>query len=144
MAHYAAAHQGIVIEFDANKLSGPSFLRSADFFGDAHPVQYAETLPTINFYTEEPLQQVTKLILTKSAHWSYEQERRMVVKDRRSSPNLPFAPEYVTAIYLGCRVEHHDRRAILDCLATRTPSVPIFDAKPSALKYGLDFIPVSR
>jgi hypothetical protein len=143
-AHYANAHRGIVIEFDANKLSGDTSLRSVDFFGEALQVQYVETLPTTNFFTEDSVKQVKKLLLTKSSHWKYEQEFRMVVKDRKRSPSLSFTPEYVTAIYLGCRIEDSDRRAVLDCLAARSPSVPVFDAKPSTLKYGLDFTLVSH
>jgi hypothetical protein len=69
-AHYADSHRGIVIEFDANKLRGrlflPNFLHSSNFFGIAQRVQYTDTLPAINFYTDDLLTQAEKLILTKS------------------------------------------------------------------------------
>jgi Protein of unknown function (DUF2971) len=143
-AHYADSHRGVVIEFDANKLVGQILWRSADFFGEANRVQYSELWPTINFYTETSWQQVNKLLLTKSIHWKYEQEWRIVVKDRRLSPKLQFAPEFMTAIYLGCRISDCDRKAILNCVAARAPTVPVFDSKPSANKYGLEFVPISQ
>jgi hypothetical protein len=139
-AHYADSHRGLVLEFDATKLSGqPCHYSSASFFGGAQRVQYTDTLPTINFYTDALDEQARKLLLTKSRHWDYEEEWRMVIMDRTQSPSHSFSPEFLTAVYLGCRTTEADCAAVQKCIQSRGVEVALFRANPSKSKYGLEF-----
>jgi len=132
-AHYAGEHTGIAIEFT---MTQPSHV---GFFGDAHRVKYNRELPVINLYTDDKIYRARAFLLTKSVHWAYERESRIIVKNRNNSPFYDFSPEIITAVYLGCRVTDKDRKFVLECMQDRSVSVPLFQARQSTSGYSLEF-----
>jgi DUF2971 family protein len=66
-AHYADKHKGLCLEFDGSE--------NCNFFGEAMPVEYADFTPVP--LGEDSMKTMTRIILTKSKHWSYEREYRI-------------------------------------------------------------------
>lgn len=97
-SHYARNHSGICIEFNAGVFP----------FSLAKPVQYSKFYPTYRLDMTGAAE-----LLTKSDHWAYEREWR-VVAEERSGPDtwpttikvddgfLSIPPEALTSITVGC------------------------------------------
>ncbi|MGT2429382.1 DUF2971 domain-containing protein [Cupriavidus basilensis] len=66
-AHYADSHKGICLEFDATSV----------FMAHAQEVKYSGERAAINF-TDSKDAMLEKALLTKSDHWSYESEWRLI------------------------------------------------------------------
>ena len=67
-AHYADAHQGICLIFDA----------TTNFFAPAQKVRYPILRPKINPLLDSDDLMMTSALLTKSFHWAYEDEWRLI------------------------------------------------------------------
>jgi len=90
-SHYSDSHKGVCLEFDANV--DPPWLT-------AFPVSYSETIPTLNFYTDNEIERVRAVMLTKAQRWKYEAEWRCV--DVNGGPGLrPFNPDSLTGVVFG-------------------------------------------
>lgn len=68
-AHYADCHKGVCIGFD------PMILKQT--FGDIYDVDYCSKIPEINVLSE-PSVAVKQFYCTKSQHWKYEKEARIM------------------------------------------------------------------
>jgi hypothetical protein len=135
-AHYAGGHDGVCIEFRCTDKS------HVDFFGQAHPVEYRKELPKINFYTTKPNDKLKALILTKSEHWSYEKEWRIIVPDAvRKSRYILVPSGAFAAVYLGCQISKENRDMLLRSISSAP--VRVLQAKRKSDAYGLDFEPIS-
>ena len=89
-AHYADSHRGVCLEFDG----------AGGLMASAQQVTYSLTRPAINHYEDERLTMLAKALLTKSAHWAYEAEWRLLRAD--NGPGVVrFRPENLTGIVVG-------------------------------------------
>jgi hypothetical protein len=83
-SHYSCKHTGICLEFDT----------TGNSFGGARKVTYRDDFPTI---TPALLGNGTALtetiLLTKSQHWSYEAEYRLLLRDRKLDPTFSLTCE---------------------------------------------------
>ena len=142
-SHYAKNHTGAVIEFlSLHEEDSP--LRAAQ------PVHYSKILPRVKFadififdtiHTE-----AHKIItLTKSEAWEYEKEWRVIstLRDKMQSYQLlPFAPEEVGAVYLGCRICKTHKEKIIQITREKYPSAKIFQAEKHQTEFALNFCEV--
>jgi hypothetical protein len=102
-SHYADQHKGLCLEFDT--------MRGIDVFRDALPIRYTKTFPQIDGFKFGSSELVEPILLTKSEHWSYEQEWRIIrVPDGRGVVTLP--PESLTAVIIGARISEKDEIAV--------------------------------
>lgn len=107
-SHYAEKHSGFCLRFAT----------SSEFFAGVRPVHYSDTYPTMDFMRLVEDQSLpseigerakkemeTKLYLTKSKHWTYEQEWRLGRFPLTESTvgNHAFPPETLTGIIFGAR-----------------------------------------
>lgn len=128
-SHYADAHHGICIEFDLEA--------DPKFFEDVRPVCYREHLPCLNLWQDSPQKKAEKSCLTKSCHWSYEEEWRII--DMRNGPQVkPFAPEAISAVILGCRISENDERMVRAWIQDRSREVEVSRANPKDDVYEID------
>jgi hypothetical protein len=134
-AHYASGNSGICIEFCASQL------RHLEFFGNALPVVYQSERNEVNFYRDDPMERVRKHLLTKSRHWEYEQEWRIIVQNRQQQKYVYFDPTLVRAVYLGCRITAEKREIVRGWLSKRaaSPAPRLFQADVSDTEYELVF-----
>lgn len=130
-AHYGDSHRGFAIEFDADH---PFFHRGVNdgYIAVAKPVTYDSKRPAfvmpgqvgedwINLY-------LTRLLLTKSPDWAYEQEWRMLlplneqavwphaISGRNHLFKIP--ADAIQAIVIGNRCDVVTRRDIVDSVKT--------------------------
>ena len=147
--HYTKGHKGAVIEFIA---------QNDNFFCAAKEVTYQDNFPKLfeNFHemsvmisrglTKETKDKIYKTsALTKSSHWRYEKEWRIMFpfsKDNTTAPQaMPFNHGDVHAVYLGCKIHPEKFNEISEILKNDFPLVKVFKAVPNSEKYSLDFIP---
>jgi hypothetical protein len=139
-SHYAQNHSGVAIKFlSLPEVDSPLIV--------AQPVRYSNQLPQASFSNLMDLQQAIKdtretLTLTKSAVWAYEKEWRIVaaLRDKTKSYEiLPYSPEEVGEIYLGCRISELDKTEILDIARARYPKAKVYEAKKHDKEFSLVF-----
>lgn len=146
-AHYGESHQGIVIKFRCLPKKDNALCL-------AQPVSYSETIPylitikdmvdrTCGFGTFDDKEYFRKRALTKSPHWCYEKEWRVIdfdpqIGQDRFTDHL-IHPEEIDSVYLGCRMDDYNRQAIWRLVYTRLPHVKIFQATPDPTKFKLTF-----
>lgn len=94
-SHYATFHRGFVVEFAIPTKGTRASIPDLISLLVPHPVHYSEQRPRIRlgeFHKEEDLQ---NSFLTKSSHWSYEEEERVIGYDR-----LPGISKYARDVVL--------------------------------------------
>ncbi len=120
-SHYSDGHKGFCLEFsrsDENRLKW------------ARPVDYPtnDEFPFINYWKTEPeeqIQEFTKIVLTKSKHWGYEKEWRIVdgpsqVDATYSGHTSTYPDSMLSGIIFGVRMPEKDRKIIIDILSKKT------------------------
>ncbi|WP_177409238.1 DUF2971 domain-containing protein [Pseudomonas sp. Irchel s3h9] len=126
-AHYACSHEGFVIEFDTESAFFNQRRSQKDDFRHLKPVQYSTVRPPLTFDNGN----ITAM-LTKSEHWSYEREWRMMVDLSDSTNTLSFhgktyhlfefPPSCITSVILGARMPEAIRAGFLE-LIKETPTL---------------------
>jgi len=109
-AHYASSHTGFVVEFDP---SHPYFHQQRSDKDDLHHirrVRYCESRPSAPLCNMSAIE----LFLSKSGHWSYEREWRIVRVIQEASTIIQDTPysiglfkmpaTCVKGVILGCRI----------------------------------------
>lgn len=137
-SHYADIHQGIAFGFNSNSYF---FRKRKHHLG---PVNYRENIPIASKLHMADLE---TLLFFKTAHWSYEQEWRVVkpligkkpihVKPiSKDSPYLlwlePFPASMLTSVIFGCRSSQSTRDRALGVLSrTEYSHVTVYQASYS-------------
>ena len=92
-AHYADGHRGFCLEFDTH----------TEMFQFARPVKYAATVPrlkAVDIFVDKPASElVDAWLVTKSAHWAYEEEWRVIHTAPRTAYTYPW--QSLKRVYLG-------------------------------------------
>lgn len=117
-AHYAENHFGFVIEFDTEHEffwhtgGHPNWSRQHETLFELRPVKYQKTVPHLR--PEKPEKALESVVFTKSIHWNYEREWRLVrplaeahnVIQSRSTQIYLFSivPALIRGIRFGCRI----------------------------------------
>lgn len=128
-AHYADKHGGICFEFDGSD--------NCIFFGEAQAVEYKD-------YTQIPLDkakehQMTRVILTKSKHWMYENEYR-IFKPGNAGNHFGFPVELLTGIIFGYKMPEKVRETIKRWAEEGNCQVAYFETHPRVSEYTLDIV----
>ena len=93
----------------------------------------------LNPFTRKVLDTIT---LTKSNVWEYEKEWRIISSLRDKSQTheiLPYAPEEVGAVYLGCKISAGDKAEVIDITKAQYPTARIFQAQKHPEEFRLIF-----
>jgi hypothetical protein len=139
-SHYAQNHTGAVIKF----LSLPEVDSPITV---AQPVRYTTQMPRLTFAAlmdfDKALKDIIKNItLTKSEVWAYEKEWRIIASLRNKTQSyeiLPYAPEEVGAVYLGCRIAKDDKEEIIEVMRHKYAKAQIFQAEKHEREFALKF-----
>lgn len=149
-SHYASEHRGIVLGVTPRSYDSQ--------FSVARPVEYSDYLPLI-LTKEEVAKSYTgqvslgdysqvksileRVIYTKSTHWSYEQEWRMMVGDgfepEKETEFVKFSPLDLDCIILGCRVDDSLCKYCFELRDKRVPHMKLFQAEKAQDRFGLEF-----
>jgi len=126
-AHYGDKHRGLCLEFDGS----PNCI----FFGEAQRVMYSDYTPLP--LDEDLEKQMERVILTKSRHWTYEQEYR-IIRPGQACRSLEYPKELLTGVIFGYMMPGHLRQMIKHWVAEGDCRVAFFEARPKAGEFGLD------
>lgn len=122
-SHYASSHAGFLVEYDTHHPHFHEQVSAEDELRHLRRVLYREARPSM------PAAELNTpaLFLTKSGHWSYEREWRLLraLQDADHVPQVEpavhlfnFPPEAVTAVILGCRCTPQTTSAVREALGS--------------------------
>ncbi len=132
-SHYADSHRGICIGF----YSGPK----DQFFRIFQAVQYQEDYPTTRVY-DDVMQRMEAMLLTKSNHWGYEREYRII--DHEHGPGKKHFPsELLACVILGSKIKEPDRSDVIKWAKAHSAQPRILQAKKAERQFALDLIDVA-
>lgn len=134
-SHYSDGHKGMCIEYDASQ--------EGTLFSEAFKVIYQENYPIVNVMDIGKPKEFSKAFLTKSIHWEYEQEWRILKTPEEGGPGFySFPPELLTGLILGALIPENDRTKILNWISAYPSKINVYQAKISRTKYQLDIEPI--
>jgi hypothetical protein len=118
-SHYSDDHKGYCLEFEASD--------DTPFFGEAQPVIYSDSYPTVDFFQTPSHEQLELIFLTKASHWRYENEWRII--DHTAGPGMREYPEgLMTGVIFGVRLSECHKSDIRKWLAQRNHNVQTYQA----------------
>lgn len=151
-AHYCDSHRGFVVGFE---MEHPFFLSAYGRKGVLHHVRYADERPIFPAPSDpnaEMFFRLNKGVLTKSTHWSYENELRMCADTGAAdgtgvAPNgqelylIKFPPEILREVIFGFRLLPDERTAITKIAQESYPNAQLFQMELSEKTYDLTVSP---
>jgi len=121
-AHYAAAHEGFVIEFDPSSSFFNQRRSDHDEFRHLRRIIYAEERRHLVMGADKDI----SALLTKSSHWAYEKEWRMMVHlidatNKHTSGSktfhlFSFPADAIKSVILGCRMSSATMTEIVEAV----------------------------
>lgn len=130
-SHYADSHCGICIQLTAVADE------TTDFVGSAVSIEYAESIPHVNFYTHEDFEFATASILTKARDWEYESEYRIV---KPESGYLPMPRGQISGVIFGYRASDDDKQEVCQWVDSLGYPVDAYEAVMNESNYSLDIV----
>ena len=147
-AHYAQNHTGCVFRFSCLEACSPRLHY-------AQKVKYVEQFPEIlrrsDFVKKllghsgldpTPRELTNMFLLSKSTHWSYEQEWRAIFSLEDTETGFDFHPlnsNDIDEIYIGCMADDQFVKIIYDIVENSYPHISLFKANIDVQKYSLNF-----
>lgn len=103
-SHYANNHKGMVLEYDFNELYSKEYL---DLLINLHPIFYTNKLLNLAEYdkVKEKIFISTLAAISKSDEWEYENEWRIIIKQKFDDLGLVMPFIKPKGIILGARVD---------------------------------------
>lgn len=152
-SHYGEEHKGICLGFDVNLREGLDGKLIDHFFGAIAPVTYTDQYPVINVLKHHKFEQaflkgdvremaefVSSLMLSKSHHWSYENEIRCIVGPMQGGVGVrSFHPERLREVILGAKVEDDFRKKVVDLVHQYPSDIDLYESRLSESKYELTY-----
>ncbi|ODV43420.1 hypothetical protein AWV79_17340 [Cupriavidus sp. UYMMa02A] len=126
-AHYADSHKGVCLEFDATSV----------FMAHAQEVKYSGDRTAINPYTDSKDAMLEKALLTKSDHWSYEFEWRLI-RYQGGPGAVQFPPQILTGIIFGALTARSTVELVREWVGKRSIPVTLYQATTNNTRYALD------
>lgn len=128
-AHYAGAHTGFMVEFDGSHPFFNQRKSEKDEIRHLRKVEYSDSRPPVLIDEHAAL----RLFLTKSKHWEYEQEWRMMLPLSLAAKVIPGAAggfhlfdyplECIKSVTMGCKMNDADKTRLIDALRGISASV---------------------
>lgn len=127
-SHYSDGHKGFCIEYNRNDENILKWARQVIYPEDDEFLYF-------DYWTVEPKEQIEefkKIVLTKSRHWSYEKEWRIVDKPSHvdncyRGHTITYPDNMLSGIIFGARMPEKDRKTVRDILAKK--SVSFYEAE---------------
>lgn len=129
-AHYADAHQGICLIFDA----------TTSFFTPAQKVLYSSLRPKINPLRESDDSMLTSALLTKSFHWAYEEEWRLI-NYRGGTGVYTYPTGALLGVILGAQISSDNEVLVRQWIKEAGGSVALYRGAPSTTEYCVNIVP---
>ena len=126
-SHYADCHRGICLEFDG----------LGKLMAHAQKVVYTEERRFIRMPGDDNDTSLEKALLTKSKHWEYEQEWRLIAY--KNGPGVQkFRPENLTGIIVGAQASNKAIQNVREWIEKHPTFIDLYQARVNRYKYTLD------
>lgn len=142
-SHYADGHRGFCLEFDRLLLQEKCNALVEDI--KYKLPTFTDFMKNINEINYIP----SKILLSKSGHWEYEQEVRMIIflgSDMQvlglRGRFMSFPPEALTGVIFGCLMTDEDKTTIRNMLSNKIKTTRFYEAKKINNTYELDISPI--
>ncbi len=140
-AHYSDNHRGFCVGIDTSRLLELQLsLATEGPLLSLQKVIYSDEIPMINFFesmiSDHRDQDTLTLLCTKSTHWSYEQEFRLIYWDKVNTA-LTIGHDAIVEVVLGCRIRDEDKEKILSILEEKQCSAVVYKAEKHKSVFGL-------
>jgi hypothetical protein len=123
-SHYADSHKGVCLEFDG----------MSKFMAHAQEVKYSKVRDPIRPYYETQEQMMEKALLTKSCHWTYEDEYRLL--RYTEGPGLvEFRPHNLIRIIVGANADDATLDLVKGWIGERVEPLRLSRASVSKTKF---------
>ena len=140
-SHYSAKHSGICLKFDQDILESRFFCAR---------VHYSQKYPTFKEFVarlnRSGLKSVYQIfLLTKSTHWRYEKEYRLIEDpsrrtDVRGERKYTYPEEALVGIIWGCQTSDKNKEKIREALKNRTHPITYYRAEKSESSYSVRIV----
>jgi hypothetical protein len=152
-SHYSDSHRGFVLGFESDHaFFQTTILREVRALTE---VSYSPTRPIMPAPDQNWTNLAEIMFFTKSDHWSYEEELRLVKNPHCADEVIPsedgqdiylfkFPSECLKEIILGHRMLRELRQRILQVVEAKYPEVQLLKAHISSAHFELDVQPHSR
>jgi hypothetical protein len=128
-AHYADSHRGICFVFDG----------ADPVLASAQPVRYQRARPTVNPLIHTKDEMLDSALFTKSDHWAYEKEWRLI-QYKRGPGTYTISPAALTQVILGAQISDDDRAQVHEWLRGLTHRPRIYQASLSKTSFSIEMI----
>ena len=126
-SHYADSHRGICLKFCAK----------GNIFATSQPVRYSKSRPLINPVSQTQDEMLDHAIFTKSEHWSYEQEWRLIQYEKGAG--IYKVPRNdLAGIVLGALITEPDKHDVLRWVKGTEQPLVVYQAKISSTNFELE------
>ena len=131
-SHYADSHRSFCVGLDTNYVEKINDITII-------PVEYSEGFPNLPILNDHD--EYYKLITTKSTHWGYEDEYRVVrLTEFGNIVKLP--NEAYTQLIFGLKIDPEIRKEVIELAKSKFPRIEIFDSKMKRTSFGIDLVPI--
>ncbi|MBF8962318.1 DUF2971 domain-containing protein [Pontibacter sp. FD36] len=155
-SHYSRSHEGFVIEFDSSNEYFNSGKNKGGAVGKLQEIKYTKVRPKLTLIDSKLGENellgffIENILLTKSIHWEYEEEVRLIQSLSDSDKTLTyneqeihlfgFDSSAVKSVFLGVNIHDILKNKILQTLTEhRYNHVNIYQGKLSQSEYKVEF-----
>lgn len=139
-SHYANGHRGLCLQFDA---ISDARLGDRMLFGQAIKVIYSEERPICNIYKIGQPKEYQKALLTKSNHWEYEKEWRVIRTPGEGGPGIkPFHPMSLTGVIFGAQISQENKQRVIEWVKRYPTRLSLYQAKINETEFKVDIEPL--
>lgn len=136
-SHYGCNHKGFSLQFDGEILANSFYCCR---------VRYRKEYPTFHEFVRSNLDEIARTFLfTKSNHWKYEKEVRLMVNaetpdGKALSRIIKYPSHSLTGIIFGCQTSDPDKQRIIDALCKNGTNVPTYQCEKSRSSYSVKIV----
>jgi hypothetical protein len=135
-SHYSDCHRGLCLEFNTSTEN--------TLFWEAFKVIYQDDYPTVNIMEIRKAENFRKALLTKSSHWAYEQEWRILKMKAEGGPGYyDFSSELLTGVIFGALMSDGQKKSVVHRIQTYPTKIALYQAKLNDSRYKLDITEIS-
>jgi len=138
-AHYSDHHRGFCVGIDTEELLKFQLSLPKKPI-ELVKVMYSTTMPNINFF-ESMLStrndDIMALLTTKSDHWSYECEYRLLYYDQ-TNMSISIGHSAIVEVVLGCKIDEKNKQDMLYVLDMKPSPTAVFRAHKHKSDFALE------